>query len=85
MAAQRLLDGLVDDPHASPRDLAENPEIAELASGGPDEIGGRTRLRPATGRSRLGDRLDSFHHQERGEEIDDGFGQLGVLAGVLGE
>ena len=85
MAAQRLLHGLVDDPHASPRDLAENPEIAELAPCGPDEIGRRTRVRPAAGRSPLGDRLDSFHHQERGEEVDDGFGQLRVLAGVLGE
>jgi hypothetical protein len=43
--AQRHLLGLVDDPHASPADFTENPEIAQPFPGGTSvALAGRGRL-----------------------------------------
>jgi hypothetical protein len=67
MAAEGLLHGLIDDAHAAPADLVEDPIIAEPARGGDLAGGGSTRLP----RSR------------RGQQLADPAGRIGEERRVL--
>ncbi len=79
--AQRLLDRLVDDPHAAAGHLAKDAVLAQLprrvAVGGRG-LGVRTGRRPA-------DRTELLDHHHRGEQVPDLGGKLWVLAGVFGQ
>ena len=74
-ATERDLLGLVDDAHAAPPDLADDPVIAEL---GPRRDGlGLARRRPEPGGRR---RLDELQHREA---FPQRLGDLGVLGQEL--
>ena len=73
-AAERELLGLVDDPHAAPADLAEDPEVAQDPRQG--------RLGRPAGDSQIADVGGPQGHQGR-EDLADQWGQPGVAAGVL--
>ena len=79
-AAQADLLGLVDDPHAAPADLPEDPVVAQPLRPARDRIPrGRRRVAVVVDREVL---LD--HHQGR-QQPADLVGQLGVAGGVLGD
>ena len=79
VAAERFLDGLVDDAHAA---LAEATQDAELAhTRGVARLGGGRVI--AGLRDRF--RLELLHLDQRGEQLADGLGQVRVAIGVLGQ
>ncbi len=72
--AEALLHGLVDDPHAATAELADDPIVAQpfghrLASS--RTLGGADRMRV-----RLA--VHGLHHHERGEQLADLVGELGM-------
>ena len=78
-AAQRLLLGLVDDAHAAPADLADDPVVPQLLQrrgGAAGLLGGVTRLAHAG--------LVVLHQQQRREQRVDPLGPLGVALDVFG-
>src|SRR5262245_38188462 len=81
MPANGLLNGLVDDPHAAPADLAQDLVFAELL---------QRRWCARFGASIVGkglvDRagLEALDDLQRWEELENVFGPLGVFRGVLG-
>jgi hypothetical protein len=79
-AAQVLLLGLVDHPHAAPADLAHEPELAQPAGRGAGDVlgAGGQRVGVAGGIA-----AEVFHHHQGGEDGADLLGQLGVLGGVV--
>jgi hypothetical protein len=80
-AAQRLLDGLVDHAHAPVADLAEDPVFAELLQ--PGRAGGLCLAHERGGLvARAG--LESLHHLQGGEELEDLLSPLRVAFSVIG-
>ena len=78
VAAERLLDRLVDDPHAAAADLAEDPEIAQPIR----------RPRPSSPAAGAGlvvrDRLELLHHHQGREHLAYLVGPLVISLNVLG-
>ncbi len=80
-AAERLLDGLVDHPHAALADLADDPVIAQLLRAR-RRCGGEPAVERGGAVALAG--LESLHTFQGGEELEDLLGVLGVPAGVFG-
>ena len=79
VAAQRLLDRLVNDPHPAPADLADDPIIAERLERRATERS--SRCGPAR---RGADRRAGLFHLDQGrEQLPDFLGQLGVRGDEL--
>ena len=76
--AQRDLPRLVDDPHAAPADLADDPVVAQHAHPG-DGVGARGR---GGGRARGEGPAQVGHHGDGRQQPAQLLGPLGVLPGV---
>ena len=80
VAAQRLLHGLVDDAHPAPRELAEDPVLAQ-----PVERRLRPPIRPRRGPRPLLRRAQPLHRDHRREDPPNPLGMLGIPPGVITE
>ncbi len=78
---ERLADGFVDDTHATFAKVAKNPVIAELLR---DLVTIRRQRRGQRTIRLVACRLELFDQGQRGKEIADVVGMLGVALDVLG-
>ena len=83
---ERLVLGLIDDPHAAASKLAEQRVIAQASQAvnsarRPDD--GADRLRQVV--LFLGLWLEPFEQFQRGEQFEDSRGMVGVLSGICGD